>query len=173
MLWWACVGQSRQTKTVTKQPKHVRKMSKHCVFKGGSGHFFGHFSSFWPPSLTLVHWIGDSESRIGRIRIGRFKSCDSKVAALRLGVDGSRFGLQFWIEFCDSTSRRGNSGDSWPAILGIMRFVIRVSVPLRSGPRFNPRPQHLTIFHLILGGRRQAWFSLEMGAVFARPRAPW
>ena len=41
--------------------------------------------------------------------------------------------------YCDSApffaSRCGISGDSRPAILGIVRFAIRDSVPLRSGGR--------------------------------------
>ena len=56
--------------------------------------------------------------------------------------------------YCDAThflaSRCRISGDSRPAILGIVRFAIRDSVPLRSrvyaeeGPEFSPNFQGLS-----------------------------
>ena len=62
-----------------------------------------------------------------------------------------RFVWWFWIDFpaillcCDSTqfsaSRCGISGDSRPAILGIVRFAIRDSVPLRCA-RWRLRGRH-------------------------------
>ena len=77
----------------------------------------------------------------------RFESCDSKVALIECDSDGDSAPI-----FCDSTLLRfdsmifashcGNSGDSRPAILGIVRFAIRDSVSLRprgSAESGNPR----------------------------------
>ena len=90
----------------------------------------------WSPANDCCVWslvvrnIGDSESRIGRFRIGR------AIRTLRFqGIDRLRFGLAILNRFTsmlvhgDSAqfcaSRCGHSGDSNPAILGIVRFSIR------------------------------------------------
>ena len=99
------------------------------------------FLTLKPPNLGPVHWIGDSESRIERFRIVRFESCDSEVAlSIDRGCDSDGDSelifrdtvLLRFDSFFDS--RCGISGDSRPAILGIVRFATCDSVQLSSEP---------------------------------------
>ena len=74
------------------------------------------------------------ESAILNLESSILESCDSKVV---LSIDGMWSGWRFWIAFPRSiaihyfASCCGISGDSRPAILGIVRFAIRDFVPLR------------------------------------------
>ena len=90
--------------------------------------------------------MGDSELRIVWLGTVQFESCDSKVVAKELetlmGWD------LYWIlngfcdsTYCDSTNLCalgcGNSGDSWSAILGIVRFVRSEKLQNESSPNFS------------------------------------
>ena len=65
------------------------------------------------------------------------------ISRSRLDIDGLRFGLVIPRFYSDSTyivvSRCGDSGDSRPAIMAIVRFAIPDSVPLRPSLRFQRR----------------------------------
>ena len=93
---------------------------------------------------SLTHLLGDTESAILNRESGDSKSGDSSCAIprSRVNTDRLRFGLAILNRFsaislhCDSThfctSRLGNPGDSWSAMLGIVRFVICDSMPSNS-----------------------------------------
>ena len=80
--------------------------------------------------------LSGTESAIPSREPGASESCDSDRAIPRswLSIDGLRLGLAILSRFsailfyCDSTCFNAscceNSGDSWPAILGIVRFAI-------------------------------------------------
>ena len=97
---------------------------------------------FVPNTLTLValnrrFWIENRAIQNRAIRImqfqGRFKHWKGAIQMAIL----NRFSAI--LLYCDSTRfsacRCGISGDSRPAILGIVRFAIRDSVPLRVSPQ--------------------------------------
>ena len=94
--------------------------------------------------LFVVFGAGGNELSGTESAILNRESGDSGNRAIRrsqLNIDRLRFTLAILnrrsaiLLYYDSTpfctSRCGNSGDSWPVILGIVWFAIRDSVPLR------------------------------------------
>ena len=85
----------------------------------------GHFNSFWISVELGARWLHNGWN-----------------------IDRLQFGWRFWIDFprfyftaiplIFFASRCGISGHSRPAILGIVRFAIRDSVPLSSGSTPTP-----------------------------------
>ena len=92
-------------------------------------------------ALNRRFWIGNRAIQNRAIRIVRFQSrCKHWEDAIRMAIP-NRFSAI--LLSCDSThffaSRCGISGDSRPAIPGIVRFAIRDSVPLRCGASAKTR----------------------------------
>ena len=68
------------------------------------------------------------ERKPGKVKFTRWMGCNS---SWRFWIDFPRFQFNSdWSHFC--ASRCGNSDDSWPASLRIVRFAIQDSVPLRA-----------------------------------------